>query len=600
ADVPANCPPPNPLNNVYWGDLHVHTRYSLDASTQDTRTTPDQAYAFARGERLGLQPWQDGKPLRSLQLSRPLDFAAVTDHAELLGEVALCSDPGSDSYGSLWCRGFRAFPRAAFFLFNSAAASGRRTGLCGDNGERCLEATRGPWQDILRAAEAGNDPAGDCSFTSFPAYEWTGASENLSNIHRNVIFRNSIVPVLPESFVDSGDEKGLYLSLAANCLDAGTGCDALVIPHNSNLSDGYMFQMPESLEEIAARRRFEPLMELIQHKGASECYYAPGVSEDELCAFEQLPYNTFGGKFIRWGRELAGPGDGFARGVLADGLAARDTGGANPFELGFIGSTDTHLGTPGAVDEKNFLGHGGAGAPAGDELPSGLVDDLEFNPGGLAAVWAPQNTRDALFDGLRRRETYATSGPRIELRMFAGDKIQPELCESPDLVEQGYAQGQPMGAVLPASSTLKVAVIAQQDPDSLPLQRLQVIKGWVDQDGQPQEAVYDVAGNPDNGASVDLASCTPQGAGAASLCTVWADPAFDPEQPAFYYSRAVENPSCRWSQHFCAAQGVNCDRPQTVPDELSACCAPEHRPTIQERAVSSPVWYYPDTGNEGP
>ncbi|MEE4659230.1 MAG: DUF3604 domain-containing protein [Halieaceae bacterium] len=589
------CPGYNPLNNVYWGDLHVHTRYSLDASTQDTRTTPAEAYAFARGEPLGVQPWRDGKPLRTLKLDRPLDFAAVTDHAELLGEVELCTNPDSEGWGSLWCRGFRAFPRAAFFLFNSTAASGRRLGLCGEEGERCLAAASAPWRDIVTAAENANDDSGACEFTSFIAYEWTGASDTLANIHRNVIFRNSIIPDLPISFVDSSSAPALYQSLEDECLETGSGCDVMVIPHNSNLSDGYMFRLPDTLAGIEQQRRFEPLMELIQHKGSSECFYAPGISEDELCAFEQLPYNTFSGKFMRWNREPPAADDGFARGVLTEGLAAWADGSANPFELGFIGSTDTHLGTPGAVDEKGFAGHGGAGAPAGDEISPGLVDDLEFNPGGLAAVWAPQNRRDDLFDALRRREAYATSGPRISLRMFAGENLDPGLCESPDLVAKGYAQGAPMGSVVSAANGMRIAVMAQRDPASLPLQRVQVIKGWVGADGTAREKVYEVAGDPDNGATVDLASCQPRGAGAGSLCTVWSDPDFAPDTPAFYYTRAVENPSCRWSQHFCAAQGVNCANPDSVQDSLAACCAPEHRPTIQERAVSSPVWYYPDS-----
>lgn len=596
------CDHHNPLNNLYWGDLHVHTLYSLDARTQDTRTTPAQAYAFARGARLGIQPWRDGAPQRHLQLERPLDFAAVTDHAELLGEVALCTTPDSFAYGSLYCRLFRNFPRASFFLFNTTASLGGRLGMCGDDGSRCRQAAKAPWQDIRAAAAAANDPAG-CSFTSFVGYEWTGAADSVANLHRNVIFRNADVPELPTSFVDGdGSVDSLFLALENECLEAGNDCDVLVIPHNSNLSDGFMFPAPElgllDRAQAERRQRFENLMELFQHKGASECFNQAGLTEDELCDFEQLPYDKFSGKFARWGRKSPQADDGFARTVLRDGLAYRDSLGANPFELGFIGSTDTHLGASGAVSEEQFAGHGGAGAPAGEEGPTGLVDDLEFNPGGLAAVWAPQNRRDDLFEALRRREVYATSGPRITLRLFAGDDIDSSLCDAPDFVQQGYRQGVPMGAVLPPGRELRIAVAAAADPGTarnpgLDLQRLQIIKGWVDGDGRHRETVVDIAGDPDNGAGVDLNSCRTHGEGFTQLCAVWEDPDFSPQAPAYYYARAVENPRCRWSQHICAASGVDCADRATIGDGLEACCSDAHRPVIQERAVSSPVWHYP-------
>ncbi|MDJ0879857.1 MAG: DUF3604 domain-containing protein [Halieaceae bacterium] len=597
------CDDYNPNNNLYWGDLHVHTRYSLDASTQDTRTTPAQAYAFARGAPLGIQPWVDGVAQRTLQLDRPLDFAAVTDHAELLGEVALCSDPDSFAYGSLYCRTFRDAPRLAFFLFNTSAARGDRLGLCGDDGERCRRAARTPWQDIRAAAEAANDPVG-CQFTSFAAYEWTGAGGPLlANLHRNVIFRNAEVPEDLETFVDGdGTVDSLFRALERDCVDSDSGCDALVIPHNSNLSDGLMFPAPTVGEldagQAQRRRRFENLVEIYQHKGASECAFVPGTSEDELCAFEQLPYNTFSAKFMPLVGGPADADDGFARKVLRDGLTYNDKLGANPFEMGFIGSTDTHLGAAGAVSEIDYAGHGGAGAPAAKERPDGLVDDLEFGPGGLAAVWAPQNRRDDLFDALRRREVYATSGPRITLRVFAGERLEASLCEAADFAAGGYQQGVPMGSVLPDSLAVRIAVAASADPGTmrdpgLDLQRLQIIKGWIDEKGESHEQVYEIAGDPDNGASVDLASCRTSGAGFAQLCAVWEDPDFSSTTHAYYYARAVENPRCRWSQQICIANGVDCSNPSTIGEGLEDCCSESHRPVIQERAVSSPVWHYP-------
>ncbi|MEP5766498.1 MAG: DUF3604 domain-containing protein [Halieaceae bacterium] len=600
------CADHDPLRQLYWGDLHVHTRYSLDASTQDTRTTPTQAYDFARGATLGIQPWREGVPVRSMQLQRPLDFAAVTDHAELLGEVEICTNPAMAGHDSFYCRAYRWWPRLSFFMFNTSAAMGNRLGLCGDDGELCRQAAAGPWAEMQASAEQAYDRSADCQFTSFVAYEWTGASENLGNTHRNVVFRNAEVPALPISFIDSNKlAPTLYQQLDEACIEADGRCDVIVIPHNSNLSDGYMFQLrrpdgsPLEREDADTRRRFETLVELLQHKGASECFYAAGVSEDELCAFEQLPYDKFSGKFQSWSSEPPQPEDGFMREVLRDGLRQQQAIGSNPFQPGFIGSTDTHLGAAGAVSEKPFYGHGGAGVPADEEVPPGLVDDPEFNPGGLAAVWASENSRDALFDAMRRRETYATSGPRIELRLFAGADINPGVCGDLDFVAQGYRDGVPMGGELQAlASAPNIAVTARRDPGTLaqpglPLQRLQIIKGWVDAEGKGHERVYDVAGDADNGASVDLQSCQPRGPGFDQLCSVWQDPEFKAGQLAYYYARAVENPSCRWSQHICAARGVDCARPATIDEGLEGCCAAEHRPQIQERAVSSPIWYRP-------
>jgi len=600
------CASRDPLKRPFFGDLHVHTRYSLDASTQGTRTTPAQAYQFARGERVGIQPWtEEGVPLRSLQLSRPLDFAMVSDHAELIGEVHMCNSPDIEGYDSWQCLLYRHWPRGAYYLYNYMATMQRtHLGMCGDNDERCLAASLQPWLEMQEAAERVYDRSAGCEFTAFVGYEWTGMdADNGGNLHRNVVFRNAQVPELPISFIDQPAAHLLWDALKRDCIGLDNGCEALVIPHNSNLSAGSMFTGladgggPMSGEYAATRARFEPLVEIMQHKGASECYFEAGVTEDELCAFEQLPEDNIAGLDVP-----PTPNTGFVRKVLADGLALERQLGVNPYQFGLVASTDTHLGTPGAVQEDRFLGHGGAGVPAGVEIPPGLPDKLEYNPGGLAVLWAEENSRDALFDAMRRREAYGTSGPRIVSRFFAGWDFPADLCAAADRTERAYATGVPMGSILPAAprrdSRPAFLVAASQDAGTrddpgTPLQRIQVVKGWLGADGTPRERVLDVAGSAANGASVDLSTCVASGPGHADLCTVWVDKDFDAAQPAFYYSRVVENPTCRWSQRLCVAAGVDCARPDTIGEGFEGCCAPEHRPVVQERAWSSPIWYRP-------
>ena len=600
-----SCSSYQPLRQVFFGDLHVHTAFSLDAALQGTRNTPQDAYRFAQGEHLGIQPYTAaGQALRSLQLERPLDFAAVTDHAEMLGEVSLCSTPGAKGYYAWPCLLLRWLPQVAFFVMLERASNrdSGRFGFCGADDRNCLAAAAGRWQQIQDAAESAYDRSAACRFTSFVAYEWTG--DSVSNLHRNVVFRNADVPALPVSFYEETSPEGLWKALAAHCMEADGSCDVLAIPHNSNLSAGRMFAAPEQalITAAAARRqaRWEPLIEIMQHKGDSECWFGPQQSEDELCNFEKLPYNSFRGKFFTTEPAVPRPADGFVRRILTDGLRHRVRSGVNPYRMGFVGSTDSHLGTPGAVEEQGHQGHGGAGKMSSAKQLDELPDDLEFNPGGLAAVWAEENSRDALFAALRRRETYATSGPRMRVRFFGGWEYSEDLCSAPDFAARGYAEGVPMGGQLPSSPAAaaapRFALQAFRDPGTaarpgMLLQRLQIIKGWVDEGGQPREQVFDVAGEPHNGAGVDTATCEVWGPGFDQLCTVWRDPDFDPAAESFYYARAVENPRCRWSQHICSARGVDCARPQTIAKELEGCCTAQHQPVIQERAWTSPIWY---------
>lgn len=587
------CSDHNPLRNLYVGDLHVHTALSLDAATQDTRARPADAYRFARGEAIGIQPYDAaGQALRSQQLARPLDFAAVTDHAELLGEVSLCEVEGSESWGSWQCRLYRAWPRAAYYFFNFRAAQGHRLGFCGEDGALCRQAATGPWQEIREAAAGANATGTDCRFTSFVGYEWTGSAGTGQNLHRNVLFRGEAVPDAPVSFIEAGSPERLWDGLDAACRDLGAGCQWLAIPHNANLSAGSMFLDTQSdglaFTQAAAERRAaaEPLVEIMQHKGASECVPEAGeaaVAADESCSFELLPYDSFSGQIYPWARRAPTHATGYLRDVLRQGLRIGRETGADPYRMGVVGSTDTHLGIAGAAGEGTFLGHGGAGEPAREGVPTGLPDRAEFGPGGLALVWAEENSRDALFDALRRRETYASSGTRPQLRFFGGWDYPDALCSDPELVRTGYARGVPMGGELQAAESAGRApvfvVAGMRDPvEGEGLERLEIIKGWIDPDGRPGESRVAVATAGSGSPGVD------------TLCAVWRDETWREGQSAWYYARLLEAPVARWSARRCEAAGVRCDDAASVGKGYAACCEAGHAPRIQERAWSSAIW----------
>jgi hypothetical protein len=616
------CGDATPLRQPFFGDLHVHTRYSADAYIFGTRVGPRDAYAFARGGTIPVSDDQE-QQTRSATIDRTLDFMAVTDHAEFFGEVDLCSTPGSPVFDIMMCQILRQvdtpdneFLTTALWLFPLGIPNPPTSlNFCSTPGVDCDAHAVSVWQDIQAAAEEAYDRTAACSFTSFIGYEHTPSPLGRHR-HRNVIFRNDHVPAIALSHLDTlpgGVPQGLWNALDAQCIGAGTGCDALVIPHNSNLSGGEQFIDPVDAADALRRQTHEPLVEIHQVKGNSECRYdrlaGAGVGgNDELCTFEQrvLPHEGPDATALPIDQY---PRRNLVRETLEDGLAFESSIGVNPFRMGFTGSTDTHNGTAGDVEEREWVGIGGRN----DGSPASLVrDNLRNNPGGLTVVWAEENSRDAVFSALARRETYATSGTRPVVRFFAGS-LDGVTCGAPDFVERAYTTGTPMGGEVGAvrgTASPRFAVWAVKDPGTqaipgVDLQRIQIIKGWVDAAGATHERVVDVAGNAANGAGVDQSTCAPTGSGDADLCAVWEDSEFDPAERAFYYARVLENPVCRWSTRACKEAGVDpfsadCAAQATLAPDFADCCLASPgadsflEPTIQERAWTSPVWYRPE------
>jgi hypothetical protein len=636
----ASCTNFDPERRALFGDLHVHSSYSFDSYTSGQRNDPWGAYRYAKGEAIELPGEGDGETV-SVQLRRPLDFTSVTDHSELLGEINLCvEENGSLAHWTPHCLMTRfdsfygqlvAASYWADLISQEGLPAKERSYICDWFPEACLAAEANYWDAIQRATEEHYDRSSACTFTTFVGYEYTDAP-GYRNLHRNVIFRNERVTERPISSFDTGarNPQGLWSRLETECVEGDQGCDVLAIPHNPNLGGGIIFPDPVDADDARTRATYEPLVEMIQHKAASECRFdrlaGRGVdTADELCTFEQNKTDNLNSLAVFQGEVQTERGQAvgidefgrrnLVRNVLKDGMTLERSLGVNPFKFGFIGSTDTHNAIPGATDEDDYVGHLGRR----DAGYRNLQDHLQDGPGGLAVVWAEENSRDAIFEAMRRRETYATSGTRPVVRFFGGFGLDAGMCQADDLVAQGYAGGVPMGGDLGASedgAPLRFAALALKDPGApghpgTDLQRIQVIKGWMDAEGETHEQVIDVAGGP-NDASVDPETCAPIGAGAETLCQVWEDPAFDPAQPAFYYARVLENPSCRWSTLHCKAAGVDpfaddCSEQAVTAtaaahakgasgDVFGGCCLqpdaePFHETVIQERAWTSPIWY---------
>ena len=570
--------------NVYFGDLHIHTRYSFDAFLFGTRTNPDDAYAFARGEPLRHPSGFD------MQLDRPLDFYAVTDHGFYLGMWSAMTDPAHALHDDPEARVFldaktrtergRAFRTAGQFLTANFNEGDVKTA----------------WADIIASANRHNAPG---EFTTFIAYEYTSSyPTDRGNLHRNVVFRGDAAPDIPFSRLDSLNPEDLWAWMD---VQRQRGMDAIAIPHNSNGSNGHMFELtqtdgsPIDADYVSTRMRNEPLIENTQIKGTSDTH--PFLSpNDEWADFEIMPYRVATQLRSR-------PQGSYAREAWLNGLSMQEADGLNPYRFGVVGASDTH--NSGEVfDEDRFVSK--VGTIDSDAVGRGSVpvnpDDetrgfresagIYFGASGIAAVWAEENTRGAIFDAFRRKETYSTTGTWIRLRFFGGHDLSSQMLDAGNIA-QAYEAGVPMGGDLVGqeSGTPGFLVQAVQDPQAAKLQRLQIVKGWV-ADGRAQEQVYDVACSdglavdpethrcPDNGATVDISDCSvTAGVGASELATLWSDPDFDPEERAFYYVRVLENPTCRWSTWDAIRAG-------TAPRGSIAT-------TIQERAFSSPIWYQP-------
>ena len=570
---------------AYFGDLHVHTSWSTDAYSGGNRVGPRDAYRFARGDAVKLP---NGIVT---QLAVPLDFAAVTDHAEGFDSIAACTYPDHPQYLSAACENMRNpqmtqadYLRGAFER-GTARPAKRLPGLCPEP-EACLEYARSTWQRTQEVAAEFNAPG---QFTALIGYEFSALLPEFGMLHRNVIFRGSDVIPHAYSSLDVTGQADFFAKLDAACQEP---CEVLTIPHNSNYSWGLMFSRNDedgsryTAEDLERRARIDRLVEVTQAKGNSECQFGVGAA-DEDCDFGNMFPICAPDQFGRCATESS-----FVRDALLDGMQMANEGRTNPFKLGMIGSTDTHQSDPGNADAENparfaqAVGNAKAVERIFQQVHPVAGPFRRFSDGGLAGVWANANTRADIFDALQRREAFATSGSRIRVRFFAGE-LPKDLSTRSDPIAVAYEWGVPMGSDLETSVPPSFWVWAAQDPAGATLDRVQVVKGWLDGD-EKRQRVWDVAcsGNrvpdsdghcPSTEATVDVTSCSRNDdSGAGELQAIFSDPDFSADERAFYYLRVLENPSCRWTTWLANSAEVD------VPDDVPV--------TVQHRAWSSPIW----------
>ncbi len=598
---------------LYWGDTHLHTSYSFDAFlNQNESADPDTAYRWARGLPV-IHPYHRAR----VRIDTPLDFLVVSDHAEAMGVLRAVVNH-REEFGELsgWAAVNRWISVTAIRLAMWAGHGslvfrdllpvkldnwGEDPVL--DPGNTPLDDSLGDisptvvtsWNEIIDAAEANNEPG---RFTALLGWEWSSIPAG-ANLHRVVVTPNGREQA--SQYMPYGSDQSQYPEDLWAWLDATssrTGSQFIAIPHNSNISKGYMFDEttlrgePMSAEYIQTRRRWEPVVEMTQLKGDSETH--PSLSPDDpFAGFEPFEFYLQ----QEWQGYRAAVGD-FIRPALGRGLQIGSKAGANPFQFGLIGSTDAHTGLSSA-EEENFWGKMAYDSvpenKTGDSLGGVKATGWDMAAAGMAAVWATENTRQGIFDAMQRREVYATTGPRIGLRVFAGWNFDPQDAESPDLASLGYAGGVPMGGELTGIATapggIRLLISAQKDPKGANLDRIQVIKGWLDAQGNSREKIFDVAWSgerlplpdgslPPVGNTTDEATASyTNSIGAAQLATVWEDPEFDPGQSAFYYVRVLQIPTPRHSLYDAVALKIRA--PEPYPAE------------IQERAYTSPIWYVP-------
>jgi hypothetical protein len=578
--------------SVYWGDTHLHTRNSADAySLGNMNLTPADAFRFAQGQELiahnGMR----------VQLRRPLDFLVVSDHAEYLAgyyrfnvDDPLVSDTAA---GKQW-QGYleEGNPTKLIGAFTASMTDPENNYPFPEKVRRLI------WEDVAITADEHNKPG---KFTAFTGYEWTSMIEG-NNLHRVVVYKDGAdkaAQLPPFSGQDSLDPRELWKALAR--YEETTGGEVMAIAHNGNISNGMMFpsvsvdgkKINRAYAEL--RARWEPIYEVSQVKGDGEAH--PTLSpDDEFADFETWDWDNIGRTEAKEDWMLKHE---YARSALKLGLEYENTLGVNPFKVGLIASTDGHN-TISTTEEDNFFGKFPESEPGPERMENAMAADQLWKnwrivSSGYAAVWAKENTREAIFDAMKRREVYATTGSRIQVRFFGGWAFEQDDIYSPNYLDRGYSAGVPMGSDLteaPNNTAPSFMIAAVKDPNGANLDRVQVVKGWLDKKGKLHEKVYDVAWSghrkidtesgklPAVGNTVDLESATYKNTiGTASLATVWLDPDFDRKERAFYYVRVLEIPVPRWTTYDAAYFDVE------IPEGVSA--------SVQDRAYTSPIWFTP-------